>query len=212
MELVWYGQSCFKLKSKNAQIICDPYDPTYVGLKKPKLQGDIVTISHDHQDHNASETVEGNPTVCWGAGEYEIKGARIRGILSFHDSKEGKERGRNTIYTYFLDGINVCHLGDLGHQLTPDQIDLIGNVDILLVPVGGVYTIDAADAVEVIAQLEPKIVVPMHYALPGLKFELGDVESFFKAYGKQLSEAEPKITVTSDKLPDVTQVIRLQYS
>lgn len=211
MEISWFGQSCFRLKSKNAQIICDPFDPATTGLKKPKLSGDVVTVSHTHPDHNATEIVEGDPIIFWGPGEYEVKGARIKGIGSFHDNKEGKERGINTIFTYYLDGVTVCHLGDLGHQLSSTHLEQLGSIDILLVPVGGVYTIDASDAVEVIGQLEPKIVIPMHYAIPGLKFELGTVEAFFKAYGQQITDPEQKLSMTAEKLPDVTQVMRLEY-
>ena len=211
MEIAWFGHSCFRLKCKLASVITDPYDFNTVGLKRLKISGDVVTISHDHGDHNAANVVEGNPVVFWGPGEYEVKGVRIKGIKSFHDDKQGKERGRNTIYTYYMDGVTVCHLGDLGHQLTAEQVEEVGSVDILLIPVGGVYTIDASDAVEVVAQLDPKIVVPMHYQLPDLKFKLGEIDEFFKAYGQNLSEPESKISITADKLPDATQVIRLAY-
>lgn len=212
MDISWFGQSCFRLKTKTATVVTDPYDSAYTGLKKLKLAADFVTVSHDHQDHNATDQVEGNPIVMWGPGEYEVKQVRVNGVRSFHDEKQGKERGRNTIFTFIADNMRVCHLGDLGHALTNDQIEAIGEVDVLLIPVGGVYTIGPADAVELIAQLEPKIVVPMHFKIPGLVFDLGTVESFFKAYGQQMPTAESKLTVTSDKLPNTTQVTLLSVA
>jgi L-ascorbate metabolism protein UlaG (beta-lactamase superfamily) len=212
MDIQWFGQSCVKIKSKKATIIIDPYDANFTGLKKLKLSGDILTISHDHEDHNAREVVDGDPVVLWGPGEYEVKGVRIKGILSFHDNKQGKERGRNTIFVFNVEDVSVCHLGDLGHILTSEQLEAIGAVDVLCVPVGGVYTIDGVEAVQVIAQLEPKIIIPMHYALPDLKFDLHEVEEFLKAYGQHRPDVLSKLSISADKMPEVTQVVLLEKS
>lgn len=212
MDISWYGQACFRIKTKSAVVVTDPYDAAYTGLKKLKLSADIVTVSHDHQDHNATSVVEGDPVVMWGPGEFEVKQVRINGMASFHDAKQGNDRGRNTIFTFIADNMRVCHLGDLGHSLTIEQIEAIGEVDVLLIPVGGVYTIGPADAVEVIAQLEPKIVIPMHFKVPNLVFDLGTADAFFKAHGQQMPAAESKLTITADKLPDTTQVMLLSQA
>ncbi|MDQ3098469.1 MAG: MBL fold metallo-hydrolase [bacterium] len=209
MDISWYGQSCFKLKGKNASIVVDPYDPETVGLKKLKVSGDILAITHQHEDHNNKDAVEGDPFIIEGAGEYEVKGITIHGIQSFHDAKEGKERGLNLVYTIELDGVNVCHLGDLGHELTTAQLELIGDVDILLIPVGGVYTIDAAEAVKVIAQIEPHVIIPMHYKVSDSS-KLGTLEEFLKVFGKGKVEPVSKYSVSKDKLPEGEEVVVLE--
>ncbi len=209
MDILWYGQSCFKLKGKNASVVIDPYDPEKVGLKKLKLSGDILAISHQHEDHNNKEAVEGVPFVIEGAGEYEVKGVTVHGIQTFHDDKDGKERGQNVVYTVEIDGVNVCHLGDLGHELNTSQLEAIGDVDVLLVPVGGVYTIDAAAAIKVIAQIEPKVVIPMHYKTSD-KLPLGTLEEFLKVYGKGKIDPVAKYVTAKDKLPEGEELVVLE--
>lgn len=143
MDISFLGHSAFKLKGKTASVVTDPYDPS-IGLKFPKTEADIVTITHDHLDHNAADQVGGNPFVISGPGEYEVKGIKIIGVPSFHDEKKGEVRGKNTIYNIKIDGLYICHLGDLGQtELGSEQSDAIGQVDVLLIPVGGFYTIDA---------------------------------------------------------------------
>lgn len=208
MDITYLGHSSFKLKGKGASVVTDPYS-NETGLKYPKVEADIVTISHEHPDHNNSTGVGGDPKIINGAGEYEIGGVSIFGVPSYHDEKGGEERGRNTIYVINIDGVNVCHLGDLGHKLTSTELDEIGTVHVLLIPVGGVYTIDAGQAVEVVSQLEPSIVIPMHYNTPGLKYELGSVEDFLKEIGTEpLRDA--KFTVTVTTLPETMQVVVLE--
>ncbi|MBI2590332.1 MAG: MBL fold metallo-hydrolase [Candidatus Blackburnbacteria bacterium] len=208
MDITWLGHSSFRIKGKNASIVTDPFDPS-VGLKFPKVEADMVTVSHDHQDHNQSRLVGGNPKVITGPGEYEIREVSIFGIPSYHDSNNGRERGPNTIYTISIDGMHLCHLGDLGHKLTQDQLGEIGNIDILFVPVGGVYTIDAQVAVEVVTAIEPKVVIPMHYKVPGLKYELAEVSGFVKEIGMEPAKVD-KYSVTPDKLPEERQLIVLE--
>lgn len=211
MDIYWYGQACFKLKGKEATVVLDPFDPEFTGLKLPKdLSADCVLISHQHQDHNFPQAVEGNPMVFTGPGEYEIKGVVMTGINSFHDDTEGSERGKNTIFHILMDGLNIVHLGDLGQKkLTEEQVDAISQADIVLTPVGSVYTIDAKTASEIIAQLEPKIIIPMHYKVDGLKFELEPVDNFLKEMGAESVELQPKLSVTKDKLPEEPQVVVL---
>lgn len=208
MDISYLGHSSFRLKGKTTSIVTDPYSND-TGMKYPKTEADIVTISHDHTDHNNLSGVGGEPRVVNGAGEYEIGGVSIFGVPSYHDEKGGEERGRNTIYVIRIDGINVCHLGDLGHKLTTTELDEIGTVDVLLVPVGGVYTVDAAGASVVVSQLEPKIVIPMHYRVPGLNYELGSLDDFLKEIGLEPTR-DSKFTVVLATLPETMQLVVLE--
>lgn len=213
MDINWFGQACFRIKGKNATVVIDPYDPDMLGLKLPKdLTADAVLQSHEHKDHSHLEAVTGDPIQITGPGEYEVKGISIVGVPTFHDKVQGAERGMNTVYNIAIDGINIVHLGDLGHTLSEEQSQLIDVADILLIPVGGVYTIDAKEAAQVVSQLEPKVIVPMHYALPGLKVELAPVEDFLKELGKEVGEPVVKYSITKDKLPEEPQVVVFQKS
>lgn len=213
MEIVWLGHSSFRIKGKGATIVTDPYDPGKTGLKFPKVTADIVTVSHDHFDHNQGKLVGGNPKVLTGPGEYEVSGVSIFGIASYHDDKEGEERGKNTIYRMSVDGVRVCHLGDLGHKLGDEQLEAVGDIDVLLVPVGGVYTIDAGAASEVVSSLEPRVVIPMHYQIKGLNpeifKELDGVDKFVKELGIEPTH-DSKYNTTVDKLPDEMQLVVLE--
>ena len=213
MEITFLGQAAFKIKGKAATVVTDPFDES-IGIKFPKITADIVTVTHDHFDHNASAKIEGDPFIIRGPGEYEVKGVEVVGVSSFHDNKRGEERGKNTIYNIKIDKINICHLGDLGQEsLTSEQIEEIGNVDILLVPVGGYFTIDGAQASKIASQLEPKIVIPMHFKDGETKIsELEGPEKFLKEMGKENVESLPKLSTTVEKLPEETQVILLTRS
>lgn len=209
MDIFWYGQAAFKIKGKQATVIFDPYDPEKLGLKLPKdLTGDMAFQTHDHFDHN-NLSVTGEAVKIKGPGEYEVKGVIASGVATFHDSQKGAERGKNTVYNVEIDGVRIVHLGDLGHTLEEKQIEEIGAVDVLLIPVGGVFTIDAKDAARVVTQLEPKIVIPMHYMIEGLKVELNPLDDFLKEMAIDNVEPQPKLTITKDKLPDETQVVVL---
>jgi len=169
-------------------------------------------ITHDHDDHNNIKAIKGSPFVVSNPGEYEIQGVFIQGIPAFHDDSQGKERGKITIYTIETEDMRICHLADLGQkELTTDQLEKIGSIDILLVPVGGTYTIEAKDAVKVISQIEPKIVIPMHYMLPKLKAKLDDVDNFLKAMGSKSIEPQNKLTIKQKDLPedDTQQIVIL---
>ncbi len=213
MDIYWYGQACFKIKGKNATVVIDPFDPEFVGLKLPKdLSGDIVLKTHDHKDHNFLSAVGGDPVQITGPGEYEIKGVAVVGVGVFHDKQNGAEKGKNTVYNIQIDGVSIVHVGDLGHQFTQAQLEEIGDTDILLIPVGGTYTIDAKDAAEIVAQLEPRIIIPMHYGIEGLKFPLDGVDKFLKEMGTEAITPQPKLSITKDKLPEESQVIILSKS
>ena len=210
MDINWLGHSCFKIKSSQAVIITDPYPPD-LGYSLGKPTARIVTVSHQHPSHAYVQGVGGEPRLITGPGEYEISGVLIIGVAAFHDKERGKVRGKNTIYLMEVDGISVCHLGDLGHVLNTEQIEEIDNVDVLLLPVGGVSTINASIAAEVIRQLEPKAVVPMHYKTQAISRELEPVEAFLKEMGITQIESQPKLSFTKSNLPVSTQVFLLDY-
>src|SRR4051794_5091691 len=181
-EIVWLGHASFRLKSKDALIIADPFDKS-LGLGNPGQKADIVTVSHDDPHHNAVAAVKGDPKVINGPGEYETRGVFITGVWSFADDTGGKERGRNTIFLFHLDDLMVCHLGALGHTLNSQQLAALGDVDVLLVPVGGHASLTASKASEVISQIEPKIVIPMHYSTGRESLELDNLDKFTKEMG-----------------------------
>jgi len=210
MDINWLGHSCFKIRGRQASIVTDPYPPD-LGYSLGKPSADIVTISHQHPSHNYKQGVGGDYKLITGPGEYEIRDVLIIGIATFHDAEGGQKRGKNTIYLMDVDGVAICHLGDLGHVLTAEQVEEIDNVDVLLLPVGGVSTIDASMAAEVIRQLEPKVVVPMHYKTPVLNRELGPVEKFLKEMGIERLDSQPKLSLTPSSLPASTQVFLLDY-
>lgn len=217
MKITWAGQACFQIsvansKESQANIVIDPFEEK-IGLKIPNFEADVLLVSHQHYDHNNVKGVKGSPFIIDGPGEYEIKGIFIQGIPSFHDDVGGKERGNNTIYVIEMEQMRICHMGDFGQkQLTDEQLDKIGHVDILMIPVGGTYTISSAEAQKVIGQIEPRIVVPMHYQLPKLSIELDNVEKFLKAMGKTAVSAQEKLTIKASALPKEgeTQIIVLQ--
>lgn len=207
MIISWYGHSCFKIQTKpkrgegDVVIFTDPFDKS-IGLRPPQGQAHIVTVSHtQHDDHNNAAALRGEPFVVDAAGEYSLNGVTVQGVESFHDDKQGAERGRNTIFVLESEGIRVCHLGDLGHKLSDKQLDEIGHVDILMIPIGGTYTIGAKEAEDVIGQIEPKIIIPMHYKVKGLKLDIADEKGFIKDLGKNGGkEVLPKLVIKSKDL------------
>jgi L-ascorbate metabolism protein UlaG (beta-lactamase superfamily) len=210
MDIIWLGHSCFRIKGSRATIVTDPYSKD-LGYSLGKPNARIVTISHEHPGHCYAEGVGGQPRVVRRPGEYEISDVLIIGIATFHDKEGGKKRGKNTVYLMEIDEVAVCHLGDLGHVLTNEQIEDIGNVDVLLLPVGGVSTINAPLAAEVVRQLEPKVVIPMHYKTPALKWELEPVDRFLKEIGAKQVSSQPKLSVSKSNLPPNIQVCLLDY-
>lgn len=178
MEITWYGHSCFLLKSKNGKkILMDPLNQS-LGYKTPNESVDIITISHHHFDHDSTENLPGIPTIIDKEGLYKFTDISINGITSFHDKNLGAKRGKNIIFTINMDGFNICHLGDLGHEPTSEMLVRIGPVDILMIPVGGNYTIDGSEAAVVAKKINSHIILPMHYGTEALTFPLEGAEKF----------------------------------
>lgn len=210
MEIYWLGHSCFRIKGSSATVITDPYSPDF-GYSLGQPAANIVTVSHSHPGHSYVQGIVNQPKLVSRPGEYEINDVLIIGIASFHDSEGGKSSGKNTVYLMEIDEISICHLGDLGHVLSAEQLEEIDNVDILLLPVGGVSTIDATLAAKVVRQLEPKIVVPMHYRTEASRQYLESVDRFLKEMGTGEVAHRPKLVVTKSNLPPTTQVFLLDY-
>ncbi len=208
MNIIWYGQSCFKITSQGSKkskqwttLLIDPFGDG-IGLKMPKVDTDVLLITHDHKDHNNKECVKKDAFVIDGPGEYEIRDIFIRGIHSFHDEERGKERGTNTIYTIIAEDMSICHMGDFGEkELSGKQLEEIGEVDILFVPIGGVYTVDSKGAAKIISQIEPRVVIPMHYKIPGLSVDIEELDSFLKAVGEKGAKQEEKLSLQKKDLP-----------
>jgi len=203
MIITWQGQSCFKIQDKlgidGLTLTTDPFDKE-IGLKVPNFEADIVTVSHDHHDHNNVSSLRGNAFIINTAGEYDYKNILIQGIDSYHDEKKGEERGKNIIFRIEMDDLSLCHLGDLGHSLSDEQLSKLSGIDILFVPVGGKYTLDAKKAVEVVSQIEPRIVIPMHYKIDGLKLDVDPVDAFIKELGINPTYEE-KLKIAKKDLP-----------
>ena len=212
MEIRWCGHSYFFIKTQKentkeeTKIAIDPFSEE-IGMKPCEIEADILLITHQHFDHNNKKTVKGDYFLIEGPGEYEVKEVYIKGILSYHNTKKEP----NTIYLLESEGIKICHLGDLGqNELAPWQIDEMPDVDVLMIPVGGVYTISAKDALKIVNQIEPKIVIPMHYALPKLKVKLDNVAEFLKVIGEENLEPQTKLSIKKEKLPTQTTTVLLK--
>jgi L-ascorbate metabolism protein UlaG (beta-lactamase superfamily) len=203
MFISYLGHSCFKIQDKigpdGVTVVTDPFDKS-LGLKVPNFEADVVTVSHNHEDHSNYSALRGNPFVIDVPGEYEIKGAMIVGVESFHDDQQGAERGKNIAYRIEVDGISIGHLGDLGHVLSDEEMEQLGVIDILMIPVGGKFTIDAKKAVEVVNQIEPRIVIPMHYKLPDSNVDIDGIDKFIKELGVE-PRREEKLKLSKKELP-----------
>jgi len=210
MEISWLGHSCFIIKAKERTVITDPYCPG-PGYSLGKPEADIVTLSHFHPGHSYVEGIASDPKQIKGPGEYEKEGTFITGIATFHDDKKGEIKGKNTIYLIEIDDMVLCHLGDLGHPLTPQLVEELGVIDILFLPVGEMSTISLDIAVEIVGQLNPRIVTPMHYKIDILDTDLQPVDKFLQKMGIREPEVKPNLSVTQSSLPPNTQVVVLDY-
>ncbi|MDH7476298.1 MAG: MBL fold metallo-hydrolase [Microgenomates group bacterium] len=217
MEIKYLGHSSFFIRSKLAgkpetRLVTDPFDPAMVGRRFPKVEAEIVTVSHNHADHNQWNLVGGRPLVIDWPGQFEKQNIRIYGYRSYHDKKNGQERGENILYKIEAEGITILHCGDLGYIPEESFLDDLGEINILLVPVGGYYTIDASEAAELVKKIEPSIVVPMHYKTADQKglTELATVNDFLKKFGVETLKPEPKLVVRKEELGEELKIVLLE--
>lgn len=214
MKIQWLGHACFLLTSEGGtRIITDPYTPGAFGLDYGPIaqEADIVTVSHDHADHNDVADVKGKPQVVSGVGSHEAKGIRFKGVATYHDTATGSQRGPNTLFCFAVDGVNVCHAGDLGHDLDDSAVAEAGPVDVLLVPVGGNFTVDATVANSVCEKLKPKIVIPMHFRNDRCpNFPVAGVDEFAGMRSSVKRPDASEVTVSKDELPATAETVVLR--
>lgn len=208
MEITWYGRACFRLKGREATAITDPCPPS-TGFVAGKHDVELLTISHSHADHAYTRSISADLTLT-RPGEYEHRNLLVTGVRSFHDGARGAERGENVIFAVEIDGVHICHLGDLGHLLTEEELAELGPIDVLLVPAGGNFTITPAEAAEVVAQISPKIVIPMHFATDGASADLLGPDRFLHEMAVTEPIRQPKAVVHATSLPEETQVVLLE--
>ena len=207
-EFRWFGHNCFRIRGREATVLTDPVGRV-TGYPLPKQTADVVTLSHEHPGHANLDAVKPPFATIRGPGEYEIHDVFVTGIRTYHDDAKGAERGYNTVYLIELENMVVCHLGDLGHPLTEEQAEAMANVDVLFVPVGGGDVLDPAKAAEVVAQLEPKLVIPMQYATPQGDQKLGGLEPFCKELGVEVPTGEEKLTLRQSDLGETMRLVAL---
>ena len=211
MKVKWLGHSCFLITSeKGTKLITDPYAVGGgINYSPIKESADIIIVSHGHSDHNNVSAVRGQPQIIKGSGIKDVRGIEFKGIATYHDKSKGKERGGNTVFCFTVDGIRLCHLGDLGHLLSQEQIASVGDVDILFIPVGGFFTIDAAEASRVCTQLMPKVTIPMHFKTTKCAYPIGTVEDFLKGKERVKKWDTSEIEFQAGKLPAEGEIIVL---
>lgn len=209
MLIKWLGHASFLLESNGIKLLTDPFD-TGMGYQLCKEEVNIVTVSHEHWDHNAVDKLPGNPRVIRELGNFEINSIGIQGIASFHDKEQGQQRGSNIMFKISAEDLNILHLGDLGHVLNQQQLKEIGKIDILLIPVGGCYTLDAEDASQVVEQLQPRVIIPMHFLTPDVSLrELAPVEAFTSKFSRVVKR--PYLEINKKNLGPETRIIVLDY-
>ncbi len=217
MKIKWYGHAAFLITSdQGTKIIIDPYEPGAFGGQlsygKIKDQADIILTSHDHADHNYTKDLPGPPQIVRGSGSKTIKGISIKGIPTYHDPSKGSERGTNTVFTLKVDQIQLCHLGDLGHPLGDKELAEIGPVDILVIPVGGFFTIDPKEATRVAEQLKPKILIPMHFKTVKCGFPIASVEDFLKGKPNLKRPQSSEVVFEKAALPQQMEIVVLEHA
>jgi len=215
MKVKFLGHAAFMITTADGtKIVTDPYEPGGFGgaigygpLHEP---ADLVVVSHEHADHNYTKLVPGNPTVVREAGDHKHRGIAFRGLATYHDTSRGSERGQNVVWTIEADAIRLCHLGDLGHALTAENAAALGPVDLLMVPVGGTFTIDAKGATGVVNQLRPAIAIPMHFKTPKVGFDLQTVDDFLAGKSRVRRVGGPEVEITKEGLPEPTEIVLLE--
>ncbi len=214
MKITWIGHACFLIEGKDIKVMTDPYDE-HIPYRAPSFPADVVTVSHEHSDHNAVHRIPGSPEIVRGAGEHTAHGVSFTGIRTFHDEEQGKKRGENTIFTFAIDGINLAHFGDLGHMLNAEQLAQLANVEVAMIPVGGYFTIDAAQAAAIVAQLpHVKVILPMHYKTDvlGPDFPIDPVDKFTSQMQNIVEIGSSEVSINHDDLPAHPEVWILNYA
>jgi L-ascorbate metabolism protein UlaG (beta-lactamase superfamily) len=212
MEINWYGLSCFRLTERGmATVVTDPYDHNSVDLEPLKLRGEIVTVSHDAPGHNFVASVKGRTQVITGPGEFEIGGVFITGVETNRKSKRSTNEPRNILYVFDYDGVTVAHLGDLRRVPSQTEIENLGGVDVVLVPVGGGKSLNAAKAAEIVSLLEPGIVIPMHYQISDGNLKLASLNRFLKEMGVGKIDPIPSLKITHTSVPSEARVVVLEH-
>ncbi|HIH98578.1 MAG TPA: MBL fold metallo-hydrolase [Thermoplasmata archaeon] len=201
MKICWYGHSCFEI-ANGSTLVTDPHDGRSIGIRKPEIGADLVLVSHDHYDHNSVRTVsKQNTRVINEVTSLKIKGIKIQGFPTFHDESGGAKRGKNILFKFCMEGINFLHSGDLGHLIDDELAKKIGEVDILFIPVGGIFTIDAENAWKVVEKLKPKVAIPMHYKISGLSIPLDEPDLFLRKAEEKVVRVGNEIDFTKEDLP-----------
>ncbi|RLF48488.1 MAG: Zn-dependent hydrolase [Thermoplasmata archaeon] len=207
MIIRWHGHACFEVRNKIV-LVFDPHDGKSIGIKPPSVKADLVLVSHDHFDHNAVRAVKGLTTkVISTVGKHRFDDIEIEGILTYHDEDMGRRRGKNTVFKVKMEGITLCHLGDLGHMLNDEQTATLGRPDIMFIPVGGTFTIDASTAWELIKKVKPRVAIPMHYRVGGLSLSIAPLTPFLEFVGeKNTVHVGNEVEFTKEDLPTETEV------
>jgi len=206
IQIRWHGHACFEI-TNDVTLVTDPHDGKSIGIPAPNVTGDIILVSHDHYDHNSVKTVEKEGAkIVTDERKRNISNIDIKGIESFHDECKGEKRGSNIIYKFIVDGINFCHLGDLGHEIDEVTVQKIGDVDILFVPIGGTFTVDADEAWKVIKSIKPKIAIPMHYKIGGLSLPIEGIDSFLGKNNYKTIKVGNEIDIEKEDLPSEMEI------
>lgn len=206
--IVWHGHSCFEITNERATIVTDPHDGSSIGIQPPHVKADIILVSHDHYDHNKVKVVEKETSTVVRRGDKTVRDIEISSYTTYHDKNEGKKRGSNTIFSFVIDEITFCHLGDLGHLLPEEVIASLGNIDVLFIPVGGVFTIDAEEATNLCKNIMPRVAIPMHYRVGGLSLPIERVDEFLEKVRKmyEIRHVANEIEIEHEDLPDGHEV------
>jgi len=205
MRLIWHMHSCFEIIDSTT-VVVDPHDGRSIGVKPPSLRADVVLITHDHFDHNAVRVIKGDYTMIKDVGAKRVKGVEIRGINAFHDDVMGEKRGRMSIFHFTVNGVRFCHLGDLGHPLSDEQIAELGPVDVLFIPVGGVFTIDGTQAQELVERMAPRVAVPMHFRVGGLSLSIHNADDFLHGLPEEkVVRVGNEVEFEAEELPESTE-------
>ncbi|MCX6653002.1 MAG: MBL fold metallo-hydrolase [Methanomassiliicoccales archaeon] len=205
MKIIWHGHSCFEVSDK-VTVVIDPHDGKSLGIKTPSVRADVLLISHDHFDHNCSRIVKGDFVTMREPGKKELKGIKVLGLSAYHDDAEGTKRGKVTLFRFDIGGIRFCHCGDLGQDLGDQQVQALGKVDVLFVPVGGVFTLDGEGAQRLVDRLQPKVVVPMHFRIGGLSLSIQTVDGFLAGVPEnRVRRVGNEVDLEKEDLPEDTE-------